>query len=170
MYFPMELWKEIKVYAGIHSISTDWSFSHLYEGNWIQFYLEWFQPSAEEVNQIKDTRHIQQEIFTRAFSFKHWQRVHFLNTAHQQLQVIHPVYRCCNALLEIKPHELTEDYDIIEFYIPFSLEEDKELEMIQSIHALLDRCHLTRLFYYYQPGSLILSVHAKPQDKHANIS
>ena len=121
-------------------------------------------PTAEDLDQIRDARHIQQEMFTRAFSFRHWSRVHQLNLAHQKVQEIRPVYRCCNALLEVEPHEITEDYDVIECYIPFSLEKDQELGMIQSIHSLLDRCHLSRLFYYYQKGSLILSVYAKPQD------
>jgi hypothetical protein len=86
MYFPIELWKEIKDFAGIHHLSTDWTFSHVYEGNWVQFYLEWVRPTAEDLDSIKDVQHIKQELLTRAFSLKHWSRVHFLNHAHQQVQ------------------------------------------------------------------------------------
>ena len=158
MYFPLELWKEIKDFAGIHHLSTDWTFTHVYEGNWIQFYLEWFRPSAEDLDNIRDMNHIKEEMFTRAFSLKHWSRVHLLNRTHQATDITH-VHRSCNALLEVESHKITEDYDLIEFYIPFFVEKDDELELLQAIHSLLDRCHMTRIFYYYQPGSLILSVH-----------
>jgi hypothetical protein len=158
MDFPIELWREIKAFAGIYTISTEWTFPHVYPGNWIQFYLEWFKPSAEDINKIRDADHIKQEMFTRAFSHLHWSRVHFLNRAHAELKEIGHVHRSCNALLEVDPYDITEDYDMIEFYIPFFVEKHNELELLQSIHSLLDRCHMTRIFYYYQPGSLILSV------------
>jgi hypothetical protein len=161
VYFPPELWKEIKDFAGIHHLSTDWTFPFVYEGNWIQFYLEWFQPSAEDLDKIRDIRQIQQEMFARSFSLQYWSRVHRLNKMHAQAPVMLPVYRNCNALLEVEPHELTQDYDLIEFYIPFPVDKDKEkdLVLLQAIHSLLDRCQVTRLFYCSQPGSLILSVY-----------
>ena len=158
MYFPLEIWKEIKDFAGIHHLSTDWTFPYVYEGNWVQFYLEWFHPNAEDLDKIKDARHIQQEMFIRAFSYKHWVRVHTLNKRHQQVKERIPLYRCCNALLEVEPHIITKEYDMIEFYIPFFVEKEKELELLQAIHSLLDRCKLNRLFYCYQPGHLILTV------------
>lgn len=159
MYFPPELWKEIKSFAGIHNLSTDWTFSHVYPGNWVQFYLEWFRPTSEELDAIKDDQQIKQEIYTRAFSFKHWNRVHSLNTSHQLMEEITPLFRSCNALLELESHEIIKDYDMLEFYIPFFIEKEKELALLQALHSLLDRCQLSRLFYYYQPGHLILSVH-----------
>jgi hypothetical protein len=157
---PVELWKEIKDYAGIYSISTDWDFSHVYDGNWIQFYLEWFRPTAEELDNLTNVNEIKQLMFTSALSFKQWSRVHLLNKKHQTVEMRH-VYRSCNALLEIEPHDLKEEYDIVEFYIPFYVEQDKELRLLQSIHSLLKRCKLARLFYDYHPGHLILSVYVK---------
>jgi hypothetical protein len=159
MYFPIELWKEIKDFAGIHHLSTDWTFSHVYEGNWVQFYLEWVRPTADDLDSIKDVQHIKQELLTRAFSLKHWSRVHLLNHAHQHVKEMIPLFRKCNALLEIESPEFTKEYDILEYYIPFFLEKEEELAFLQSIHSLVDRCQMTRLFYCYQPGQLILSVH-----------
>jgi hypothetical protein len=167
MYFPSEIWTEIKDFAGIYSLSTDWKFDHIYAGNWIQFYLEWVQPSAEDIHKLKEVNDIKRVLFTRVFSRRHWQRAHFLNKTHQSLKgnsdkEVHHVFRCCNALLDIKPEELTEEYDMIEFYIKFNLEKEKEEGMIQAIHALLHRCRMGRLYYDYQQGSLILCIHVKP--------
>ncbi len=160
MYFPLELWREIKDYAGIYSISTEWSFPYLYDGNWIQFYLEWLKPTIEDLDQIHQARDIQQAFLTRAMPYLFWKRVHHLHQLHEQHRhnAILPVLRNCNALLEIDTTIFTKGYDMIEIYIPFLMEED-ELKLLQSIHALLDRCRLTRIFYCYQKYSLILSVH-----------
>jgi hypothetical protein len=160
MYFPPELWKEIKDFAGIYHLSTDWSFSYIYDGNWIQFYLEWFHPTPQEIHQIKDAHSIKEEIFTRAFSLENWKRIHFLNRIHQQYKhnAILPILRNCNALLEVKPCIFTKEYDMIEIVIPYEQDNNNEVELLQAIHSLLDRCHLTRLFYCYQKDCLILTV------------
>lgn len=152
IYFPVELWKEIKEFAGIYHLSTDWSLPYVYDGNWIQFYLEWFQPTTQEINRIKDAQTIKQEIFTRAFSLENWKRIHFLNRIHKQFNhnAILPILQNCNALLEVEPCIFTKEYDMIEIVIPYELGDKNELELLQAIHSLLDRCHLTRIFYCYQ--------------------
>jgi len=159
MYFPVELWKEVKEFAGIHSISKDWSFPFIYEGNWIQFYLEWLQPTSQEIDRIQEVKDIKRILLKESWSRLQWNSVHFLNKVHGYAsKKLLPILKCCNALLEVEPFMFTKEFDLIEFYIPFYVDNKKEMELIQSIHALLVRCNLTKIFYDYQPGSLILSV------------
>jgi hypothetical protein len=161
MYFPSELWTEIKDYAGIHSMSTNWTFPYIYDGNWLQFYLEWVQPTAEQLDQISHPDDIKRALFKHSFTRKQWTQIHFLNKIHTHAsKQIYPILRSCNALLEVDPSFFSQDnpYDLIEFYIPFYVSEKKELELLQSIHTLLVRFELTHLFYCYQPGSMILTV------------
>ena len=159
MYFPVELWSEIKEFAGIHSISTDWSLPFIYEGNWIQFYLEWLQPTSTQIDRIQDAKDVKRTLLKKSWTRLQWERVHFLNKVHRYASnKLHPILKCCNALLEVEPFMFTREYDLIEFYIPFYVDKEKKMELLQSIHALLLRCNLPRIVYSYQPGSLILSV------------
>jgi hypothetical protein len=122
MYFPNELWSEIKDYAGIHSMSTDWTFPYIYDGNWLPFYLEWVQPTAKQIEEIKNSGDIKRILFKHAFTRQQWTQVHFLNKIHRHAsKTIQPILRSCNALLEVEPFVFSRDnqYDLIEFYIPF---------------------------------------------------
>ena len=159
MYFPLELWNEIKEFAGIHSISTDWSFPFIYEGNWIQFYLEWLQPTSNQIDRIQCVNDVKRAFLKESWSRVQWNRVHFLNKVHGYAsKMLLPILQSCNALLEVEPFMFTKEYDLIEFYIPFYVGKEKEMKLLQSIHALLLRCNLSRIVYSYQPGSLILTV------------
>jgi len=154
MQLPSELWTEIKHFAGIHSLSTDWSFSHLYAGNWLQFYLEIFQPTVEELQQIRGPDDLKEVFFRHRFPIGFWRKVHELNRLHQENQnpLLLPIIKNCNVFLEMDTKEMnTRDYNMFAIHIPYPQgEKGREVELIHNIHMLTFRLQLTRLFFCYE--------------------
>lgn len=163
MKFPPELWNEIKVYAGIHSISTDWSFSYLYEGNWLQFYLELFHPNVEDIQDIRDGTDLKRIFFMHKFNHSVWKLFHKLNDLNKNNPLILPIIRNCNILLETEIQKIYRNqYDMFAIHIPYPLAESgREVDLIHNLHMLTVRCGLTRLFFCYEKEKdfqLILTV------------
>lgn len=165
MLFPSELWSEIKSFSGIHSMTTDWSFSHLYAGNWLQFYLEVFQPTVEDLQQIRCPDDLKSQFFRHRFPKVFWKKLHELNQFHLKNQnpELLPILKNCNVFLELETNELnTKDYNMFAIHIPYPQgEKGREVELIHNIHMLTFRCHLTRLFFCYEINKemeLILTV------------
>jgi len=154
MLFPPELWTEIKSFAGIHSMTTDWSFSHVYAGNWLQFYLEVFQPTVEDIQLIRGPDDLKEPFFRHRFPKKFWRKIHDLNQSHQKNQnpMLLPILKNCNVFLELETNELnTKDYNMFAIHIPYPQgEKGREVELIHNIHMLTFRCQLTRIFFCYE--------------------
>jgi hypothetical protein len=154
MQFPPELWKEIKSFAGIHSVSTEWSFSHLYAGNWLQFYLEIFQPTVEDIQQICAPEDIKELFFRHRFPIDFWRKIHALNTFHEKNKnpFLLPILKNCNVFLELETNELnTKDYNMFAIHIPYPQgEKGREVELIHNIHMLAFRCKLSQLYFCYE--------------------
>ena len=154
MQFPIELWKEIKTFAGIHSMTSDWSFSHLYAGNWLQFYLEVFQPTVEDLQTICTSEDLKELFFRHRFPMVFWKKVHALNRYHEKNKnpSLLPILKKCNVFLELETNELnTKDYNMFAIHIPYPLgEKGREVELIHNIHMMCFRCQLTHLYFSYE--------------------
>jgi hypothetical protein len=156
MLFPSELWTEIKSFAGIHDMSNDWSFSHLYTGNWLQFYMEVFQPTIEELQEIRTPEELKGEFFKHRFPIEFWHKVHALNRFHQMNKnpSLLPILKICNVFLELELETNglnIKDYNMFAIHIPYPRnEKGREVELIHNIHMLIFRCQLKNLFFCYE--------------------
>ena len=154
MQFPPELWKEIKSFAGIHSMTSDWSFSHLYAGNWLQFYLEIFQPTVDDLQLLCNSDDLKEQFFRHRFPMEFWKKLHALNRYHQKNKnsALLPILKKCNVFLELETNELnTKDYNMFAIHIPYPrYEKGREVELIHNLHMLSFRCKLPHLYFSYQ--------------------